>query len=64
MTASGDPVWVIEALPVIRARYPASSTVTRLRCLARAASCETATPTANSSANVVTSDECAIENRS
>jgi hypothetical protein len=45
------------ALVTMRVKYPASATVTAFRRRARAAIWDTATPTASSSANVVTSAE-------
>ena len=48
----------------MRLKYPASATVTAFRRRAQAAIWDTATPTASSSANVVTSAEWLMVSRS
>ena len=62
-TCGAVALWASAAVSWICARYPASVIATTFRRRTRAASCDTAMPTMNNTANVVTSDDVRMVNR-
>ena len=62
-TCGAAALWASDAVSWICARYPASVIASTFRRRTRAASCDTAMPTMNNTANVVTSDEVRMVNR-